>query len=122
MTMNAPRPIRETDLGGQPGDPVDLHCFSPLETAKRILGGELTQALVEQVEVGAEFLPRARRGEHKCIQCARAFVGTPALVAWLQTPAGGKRAVFGVCAPCADDPNFKQRIFDRLHATETTIH
>ena len=26
----------ETDLGGRPGDPVDLHIFSPTETAARL--------------------------------------------------------------------------------------
>jgi hypothetical protein len=76
MTVNAARanrPIRETDLGGRLGDPVDLHCFSPVETAARILAGELTPALVEQVEVGAAFLPRARKGLHKCVQCRGAL-------------------------------------------------
>jgi hypothetical protein len=111
----------ETDLGGRPGDPVDLHAFNPAETAARILAGELTPELVEQVEIGAEFLPRARRGEHKCIQCERRFTGTPTLIAWLQTPGGTKRALFGVCEEC-NGPDVKRRLIARLGGTEMTLH
>jgi hypothetical protein len=111
----------ETDLGGRPGDPVDLRAFNPAKTPARILGGELTRELVEHVEMGAEFLPRARRGEHKCIQCERRFVGPPALIAWLQTPGGSKRALFGVCQDC-DGPDVERRLIERLGATKVALH
>lgn len=120
-TARANRRIRETDLGGRPGDPVDLRCFSPTETAARVLAGELTPELVEQVEMGAEFLPRARRGENKCLECERRFSGLPALVAWLQTPGGTKRALFGVCEQC-NGPDAKLRLIKRLGATEMALH
>ena len=111
MTSATARRIRESDLGG---DPVDLRAFSPRETAARILAGELTAGLVEQVEVGAEFLPRARAGLHRCLQCEGPFVGTPSLIGWLQTPAG--RALFGICQEC-DRPGIKQLLISRLGAT-----
>ena len=71
--------------------------------------------------MGAEFLPRARRGEHKCVQCERRFDGLPALVAWLQTPGGTKRALFGVCEKC-NGPDVKQRLIGRLGGIETALH
>ena len=111
----------EPDLGGAPGDPVDLFAFSPTEVAARILGGELTAGLVEQVEVGAEFLPRARAGLHRCLQCEGPFAGTPSLIGWLQTPAGGKRALFGICQEC-DRPGIKQLLITRIGGTEITLH
>ena len=108
--------IRESDLGGDPGDPVDLRAFSPTEVAARILAGELTAALVEMVEIGAAFLPRARAGLHRCAQCEQPFNGTPALIAWLQTPNGTKRALFGICEEC-NGPDIKQLLISRLGAT-----
>jgi hypothetical protein len=118
------RPIwrpTETDRGGRPGDPVDLRTFSPAETAARILGGELTPELVEHVEMGSQFLPRATRGEHKCITCERRFARTPAVIAWLQTPGGSKRALFGVCEDC-DGPDLERRLIERLGATKVALH
>ena len=116
MTSATARRIRASDLGGAPGDPVDLFAFSPTEVAARILAGELTAALVEMVEIGAAFLPRARAGLHKCVQCERGFAETPGLIAWLQTPAGTKRALFGICQKC-DRPGIKQLLISRLGAT-----
>ena len=116
MTSATARRIRESDLGGAPGDPVDLRAFSPTEVAARILGGELTAGLVEMVEIGAAFLPRARAGLHRCLQCEGPFVGTPSLIGWLQTPAGTKRALFGICQKC-DRPGIKQLLISRLGAT-----
>ena len=109
------------DLGGRPGYPVDIHTFSPVETASRILGGELTPQLVEHVEMGSKFLPRARRGEHNCILCERRFTDAVATIAWLQTPSGTKRALFGVCEEC-DGPDVKRRLIERLGATEMALH
>ena len=71
--------------------------------------------------MAAEFLPRARRGEHKCVQCERRFHGTPALIAWLQTPGGTKRALFGVCEEC-NGPDIKRRLIERLGAQEMAIN
>jgi hypothetical protein len=118
------RPIwrpTETDLGGRPGDPVDIRTFSPAETAARILGGELTPELVEQVEMGSEFLQRANRGEHPCIFCRKPLTGLVARISWLETPRGTKRAVFGICEEC-NGPDVKQRLIERLRATEMAIH
>jgi hypothetical protein len=111
----------ETDLGGRPGYPVDIHSFRPVETAARILGGELTPELVEQVEMGAEFMPRARRGEHPCIFCRKRFAGAVARIAWLETPGGTKRALFGVCEEC-DGPDVAEQLNKRLGAVRTTVN
>jgi hypothetical protein len=107
--MTSARRIRPPDLGGRPGYPVDIRAFNPVETAARILSGELTPELVEHVEMGSEFLPRARRGEHNCILCERRFTGMPGLIAWPETPGGTKRALFGICKEC-DGPNVEERI------------
>jgi hypothetical protein len=108
-------------LGGSPGFPVDVHIFNPLETMAHLEAGVFSREVVEQVEMGAEFLPRARREEHACILCRRPFVGLPARIAWLETPGGTKRALFGVCKAC-DGPDVEQRLIERLGAREKVIN
>jgi len=111
----------ETDLGGSTGSPVDVHIFNPLQTMANLDAGLLTREIAEEVEMGAEFMPRARRGEHRCILCRRPFAGLPARIAWLETPGGTKRALFGVCQPC-DGPDVEQRLLERLGAQEKVIN
>ena len=60
----------------------------------------LTPALVEQVEMGAEFMPRVREGRHDCVLCRKPLSGILALIGCLETPGGGNRALFGVCELC----------------------
>ena len=111
----------ETQLGGTPGFPVDVRIFNPLETVARIAAGRFTPEIVEQAEMGAEFLPAARRGEFDCVLCRKPFVGLPVLVGWLETPGAPRRAAFGVCQSC-DRPDVKERLYERLGAVETAIN
>ena len=76
----------EEKLGGATGDPVDLRLFRPQETIARMLTDGLTPALVEQVEMGAEFMPRIREGKHDCILCRKPLSGILALIGCLDLP------------------------------------
>jgi hypothetical protein len=76
---------------------------------------------VEQVEIGAEFMPRARRGEHRCILCRKLFVGPPARIGWLETRGGSRRTLFGACADC-DGPDIDERLRERLGAVKMTVN
>jgi hypothetical protein len=62
-----------------------------------------------------------RRGEHKCAQCKQRFVGPVALIAWLQTPGGTQRALFGICEECKA-PDIKRRLIEQLGAQEMAIN
>ena len=66
-------------------------------------------------------MPGARRGEHCCILCRKLFAGPPVRMAWLDTPGGTKRALFGVCEAC-DGPDVEQRLIERLGAQEKVIN
>jgi hypothetical protein len=110
----------ETDLGGQPGFPLDVRIFNPLQTVARLMQEGMTPELIDQVEMGAAFMPRARRGEHSCVLCARPFVGIPARIGTLETPGGTKRALFGACQTC-NGPNIERRMIEQL-GEETAIN
>jgi hypothetical protein len=58
-----------TQLGGTAGFPVDIKIFNPLET--QIAAGRLDAEIREQVEMGAELLPAARRGTFDCLLCRK---------------------------------------------------
>ena len=111
----------ETQLGGTKGFPVDIKIFNPLGTFAQIAAGRLDAEIREQVEMGAELLPAARRGAFDCLLCRKPFHGLPALAGWLETPGGTRRAAFGVCQRC-DGPDVREKLLARLGAVETTIN
>jgi hypothetical protein len=111
----------ETQSGGCEGYPVEIKIFDPRETAKRALDGCFTDEIREQIEVGSELLPAARRGEFDCLLCRKPFHSLPALAGWLETPGGTRRAAFGVCQSC-DGPDVKERLLERLGAVKMGIH
>jgi hypothetical protein len=111
----------EERLGGSPGDLVAAEFFDPRETAERVLTGELTSELLEQVAIMSEFLPRARLGEHDCLFCRKPLNSMLALIGRLELPGRPGRAAFGVCEPCAG-PNIQERLLDRLDAHKVAVN
>jgi hypothetical protein len=110
-----------TQLGGQPDYPVAVKFLSPLKVIADLIAGRFSRELMEMVEIGAECLPAARRGELDCILCRKPFVGLPVRIGWLETPGGSRRALFGACVDC-DGPDIDERLCERLGATEMTVN
>ncbi len=113
----------EERLGGAPGDLVAAEFFDPRQTAAHIFAGHLTPEIADQVVMGAEFLPRARRGEADCLLCRKPLDGWPAMIGWVQLLAGGlARSIFGICLECARRPDVEARLLERLNASKVTIN
>jgi hypothetical protein len=91
-------------LGGRSDFPVDGVIFRPERVLADIVAGRRDAAIRELAEAGAEILLGAQRGQFDCALCHRPFREPPALLGWLATTGGSRRAAFAVCQDCDGEP------------------